>query len=64
MKLAIEGMHCQACVARVRKALEKVDGARVDRVDVGAAEISVDSLQELLVLDAIRKAGYEPRKAD
>jgi copper chaperone len=64
MKLAIEGMHCQACVARVRKALEKVDGARVDRVDVGAAEISVDSLQDLLVLDAIRKAGYEPRKAD
>jgi copper chaperone CopZ len=64
MKLAIEGMHCQACVARVRKAVEKVDGARVDRVDIGAAEISIDSLREPLVLDAIRKAGYEPRKID
>jgi copper chaperone len=64
MKVAIEGMHCQACVARVRKALEKVDGARVDRVDVGSAEISIDSLQEPSVLDAIRKAGYEPRRAD
>jgi copper chaperone CopZ len=64
MKLAIEGMHCQACVARVRKALERIDGARVDRVDVGSAEISIDSLLEPMVLDAIRKAGYEPRKAE
>jgi copper chaperone len=64
MKVIIEGMHCQACVARVRKGLEKVDGARVDRVDVGSAEISIDSLQEPVVLDAIRKAGYQPRKAE
>jgi copper chaperone len=64
MKLSIEGMHCQACVARVRKALEKIDGARVDRVDVGSAEISIDSLQEPLVLDAIRSAGYQPRKSE
>ncbi len=64
MKLSIEGMHCQACVARVRKALEGVDGARVNRVDVGSAEISVDTRQEPLVLDAIRKAGYQPRNVE
>jgi len=64
MKLAIEGMHCQACVARVRKAVEKVDGARADRVEIGAAEVSVDSLREPLVVEAIRKAGYEPRSAE
>jgi copper chaperone len=64
MKVAIEGMHCQACVARVRKALEKIDGARVDSVDVGTAEVSVDGPGEPVILDAIRKAGYEPRKAD
>jgi copper chaperone len=64
MKVAIEGMHCQACVARVRKALEKVDGARVDSVDVGAAEVTIDGPREPLVLDAIRKAGYEPRRVD
>jgi copper chaperone CopZ len=63
MKLAIEGMHCHACVARVRRALEKIDGARIDRVDVGSAEVFIDSLREPLVLDAIRKAGYEPRKS-
>jgi copper chaperone len=64
MNLIIEGMHCQACVARVRRAVERIDGARVDRVDVGSAEISVDSLQEPMVLDAIRKAGYDPRKTE
>ena len=64
MKLAIEGMHCQACVTRVRKALEKVEGTRVDGVDVGAAEVTIDGPREPLVLDAIRKAGYEPRKVD
>ena len=62
MKLAIEGMHCQACVARVRKAVEKIDGAHVEAVDVGTAEVSIDSPRESMVLDAIRHAGYEPRK--
>jgi copper chaperone len=56
MKVEIDGMHCQACVARVRKALEKVAGAKVERVDVGSAQVSIDSL-----LDAIRNAGYEAR---
>ena len=59
MKLAIEGMHCQACVQRVRKALEKVEGARVQQVDIGSAEVAVDSAREAVVLDAVRKAGYE-----
>jgi copper chaperone CopZ len=57
-------MHCQACVARVRKALEKIDGAHVESVKVGAAEVSIVSRLEPSVLDAIRKAGYEPRKTE
>jgi len=61
MKLEIDGMHCQACVARVRKALEKVPGAQIERVDVGSAELAIDSLLEPAVLDAIRAAGYEAR---
>jgi copper chaperone len=61
MKVEIDGMHCQACVARVRKALEKVAGAKVERVDVGSAQVSIDSLLEPVVLDAIRNAGYEAR---
>ncbi len=61
MKVEIDGMHCQACVLRVRKALEKLEGAKVEQVDVGSAELTIDSLLEPLVLDAIRNAGYEAR---
>jgi copper chaperone len=61
MKVAIEGMHCQACVQRVRKALEKVSGVRVEDVQVGSAVVMIEPSQEPSVLDAIRKAGYEPR---
>ncbi len=61
MKISIDGMHCQACVKRVQKALEKVEGTRVEHLDVGSAEVSVDLAGEGAVLEAIRKAGYEPR---
>jgi copper chaperone len=64
MKVAIEGMHCQACVQRVRKALERVDGAHVESVDVGSAAVAIDPARQTDVLEAIRKAGHEPRKAE
>lgn len=64
MKVAIEGMHCQACVQRVRKAIEKVKGARVEDVQIGSAVIAIDHEQEPLVLDAVRKAGYEPSPSE
>jgi copper chaperone len=64
MKVAIEGMHCQACVQRVRKALEKVDGVSVSQVEVGSAVVAADPAYEAAVLDAVRKAGYEPRKSE
>ena len=60
MKVSIDGMHCDACVRRVRKAVESIDGAAVEHVEVGAAQVAVDSGREPLVLEAIRKAGYEP----
>lgn len=64
MKIAIEGMHCQACVQRVRKAIEKVDGVSVQQVEVGSAVVTSDPAHEPAVLDAIRKAGYENRKTE
>ena len=60
MRIAIDGMHCQACVQRVRKALEKVDGAQVDQVEIGSAAVSVDPGGEAAILEAVRKAGYQP----
>lgn len=62
MKVAIEGMHCQACVRRVQNAIISVEGAKAPQVEIGSADVSVDPKREELVLDAIRKAGYEARK--
>ncbi len=59
MKLAIEGMHCQACVRRVQKALEKVEGVQVESVEVGSAVVGAQAGQEHQVLEAVRKAGYQ-----
>ncbi len=60
MTLTIDGMHCQACVNRVRKALEGVAGAKPEKVEVGSAVVAVDAGREPAVLEAVRKAGYEP----
>ena len=64
MKIVIDGMHCQACVQRVRKALEKVEGAEVRQVEVGSAEVVFDPALhpngEAAALEAVRKAGYQP----
>jgi copper chaperone CopZ len=62
MKIQIEGMHCQACVARVERALGKVDGVSVKRVEVGSAELDADAALEPKVLAAVRDAGFEPKK--
>ena len=63
MTVAINGMHCQACVRRVQKALESVEGARVEKVEIGSAVVEIDPARELLVLQAVRQAGYEPQAA-
>jgi copper chaperone CopZ len=63
MHIAIDGMHCNACVARVRKALEKVDGAHVRDVKVGSADVDLTPEKEFEAMEAIRKAGYQPQVA-
>lgn len=63
MRIEIAGMHCQACVARVRKALEKVEGAHVREVEVGHAQIDLDPARQGEALQAIEKAGYQPHVA-
>jgi copper chaperone len=63
MRIEIAGMHCQACVARVRKALEKLDGAQVREVEVGAATLEIDPARQSEALQAIEKAGYQPHIA-
>jgi copper chaperone len=64
MKVAIEGMHCQACVRRVEKAIGGVEGAQARKVEIGSAEVATDAAHEQAVLEAVRKAGYEARRLD
>ena len=40
--IKIDGMHCNSCVNRVTKALEKVDGVTVNTVVIGLARVSYD----------------------
>jgi copper chaperone CopZ len=60
MNIAISGMHCQGCVQRVKKALASVEGVTVDRVEIGRAVVYAQGAALDAVLEAIRKAGYEP----
>jgi copper chaperone CopZ len=45
LNLAIEGMHCGACVRRVTSALQSVEGVTVKSVEVGSAEIVFDGAE-------------------
>lgn len=64
MTIAIQGMHCQACVRRVEKAIAGVEGAHVEKVEIGSASVDIDPAKQQAVLDAVRKAGYEPQKVE
>ena len=61
--LHIDGMSCGHCVARVQKALARLDGVHVDQVEIGSARVTWDpdraSLQRLR--EAVEEAGYEVR---
>jgi copper chaperone CopZ len=60
MKIAIEGMHSQGCVVKVRNALQRVTGVHVREVSIGSAIVEADQAQVATLYDAIRKAGYTP----
>lgn len=60
LTLKIDGMSCGHCVARVEKALSKLEGVIVGRVEIGSAEIDYEpariSFQR--IREAIDDAGY------
>jgi copper chaperone len=63
LTFAIDGMHCGACVKRVRAALEKVPGVKVGEVEIGKATVLVDGTTSAAVIAALEKAGYPARDA-
>jgi len=60
LTLRIDGMSCGHCVARVEKALSRLDGVGVTRVALGSAEIVYDPARTTFarIREAIDDAGY------
>lgn len=65
VKLSIEGMSCGHCVNAVNNALSSVSGAVPLKIDVGSAEVEIDTALTSTdaVLDAINAAGYRAQLA-
>ncbi len=63
LELSIDGMSCGHCVARVEKALRKVDGVTVGEVKIGYAKVFYDPERANVagLRAAIDDAGYEAR---
>jgi copper chaperone len=62
--IPIEGMSCQHCVMRVKKAIEGLKGIKNSDVEVGLAKVTFDEslIQKKEIEDVIVKAGYKIKK--
>src|SRR5690606_30861813 len=66
-QLSVEGMTCASCVARVERALGKLDGVVEANVNLATERATVryrPGLAPELLEEAVRKAGYEVRRVD
>jgi copper chaperone len=63
LNLAIEGMHCGACVRRVTTALQNVQGATVSSVEVGSAKVTFDASETTTqnITAALDRIGFPAR---
>ncbi len=59
--LRIDGMSCQHCVMRVKKAIGLLPGVTESLVDIGTAKITYDEsrLGEHDLKKAVEEAGYK-----
>lgn len=58
--LKIEGMSCQHCVMRVKKAVDQLGGVTKSDVNVGSAHVVYDDskVRKEDIETAVQKAGY------
>ena len=63
LQLAIEGMHCEACVRRVTNALAAIKGVKVDSVKVGSANVEFDpvAVNPNEITAAVDRTGFRAR---
>ena len=63
ISLPVEGMTCASCVARVEKALSKVDGIEDVSVNFATEKVSLsfnpDKVNEKIISSAVEDAGYK-----
>jgi copper chaperone len=61
MTLTIEGMTCQHCVMRVKKAIDALPGVTKSDVAIGRAIVSVDDskIKKEEIIASVEKAGYK-----
>jgi Cu+-exporting ATPase len=67
IRLAVDGMTCASCVARVEKALAKVPGVAAASVNLATEQATVTAVRTVsasVLKDAIRRAGYGARGGD
>lgn len=59
--ITVDGMSCQHCVMRVRKALEALSGITSMNVEVGKVSVSFDEakVSQKEIEAAITRAGYK-----
>lgn len=60
-KILVDGMSCQHCVMRVKKAIEGLAGIGDLTVEVGQVTVTFDEskVQQQDIEDAIVKSGYK-----
>ena len=61
LEITIDGMHCQACVAKVHDALESIGGVTSAEVQLGSAEVTFDEqvCAAKVLIDAVRGSGFQ-----
>ncbi len=61
LEMTIEGMHCEACAAKIRDALGSIAGVQSSDVQIGSATITFDDQRcgPKPLLDAVRGAGFQ-----
>lgn len=63
--LQVQGMSCGHCVRAVEDALSQVEGATVEKVEIGSAVVTFDPQRTNTgaLVDAVADAGYEAQEA-
>jgi len=58
--MKIDGMSCGHCVSSVDRALKKIDGVKVESVEIGNATVSYDpsAVSAEQIADAVADEGY------